>query len=169
MLILRQVESSGQIILGSIVSLPASELEGIDTGKCEKFAITAKHSVGLEEEMTPSINMTLSGKAEDDSISPWEKGLGAVSLICVSEYGCNTTFLVVRAAKEVGLECPKVIVCRPVSMEMSALESKSMPIIQGTCRLSIKVKCANNQFSQVNIGDCSFRSWLTLCLLHHII
>ena len=70
-------------MLGSILSLPARKLEGID--KWEKFANTAKHSVGLEEDMTPSISKTLSGKEEEDYINPWEKDLGAVSFICVSE------------------------------------------------------------------------------------
>ena len=56
-------------------------LEGIETGKWEKLAITAKHSVGPEEEMTPSMSNTLSGKEEEDSIKPWEKDFGAVNLI----------------------------------------------------------------------------------------
>ena len=68
--VLRQVEISVHVMLGSMVSLPAKVSVGIDTGKCEKFAITAKHSEGLEDEMTPSINMTWSGNAENDSISP---------------------------------------------------------------------------------------------------
>ena len=67
---LRQVESSVHVMFGSMVSLPAKVSVGIDTGKCEKFAITTKHSKGLEDEMIPSINMTLSGNAEEDSISP---------------------------------------------------------------------------------------------------
>ena len=40
----------------------------------------------------------------------------------------------------VGLDCPNVIVCRPASIVMSALEKRSMPRMQGTCRLSMKVK-----------------------------
>ena len=81
MLMFRHVVSSEQTIFGSIVSFPARVLEGIETGKWEKLAITAKHSVGPEEEMTPSMSKTLSGKEEKDSINPWEKGLGAVNLI----------------------------------------------------------------------------------------
>ena len=45
------------------------------------LASTAKHSIEIEEEMTPSMSITLSGKEEEDSIKPWGKDLGAVNLI----------------------------------------------------------------------------------------
>ena len=40
----------------------------------------------------------------------------------------------------VGLERPNDIVCRPASMVKSALERRSMPRMQGTYKLSMKVK-----------------------------
>ena len=64
MLMFRHVVSSEQTIFGSIVSLPPNVLAGIETGQWEKFAITAKHSVGPEEEMTPSMSNSLSGYDE---------------------------------------------------------------------------------------------------------
>ena len=43
---------------------------GIEMCRWEKLAITAKHSVQLEEEIAPSISRTFSGREEEDSINP---------------------------------------------------------------------------------------------------
>lgn len=77
----KQVVSSEHIMSGSIVSLPAKIFAGMETGRCEKLAITAKHSVELEDEIIPSIIKIIIKSKEEDSINPWVKAVGAVRLI----------------------------------------------------------------------------------------